>query len=119
MTINLYAQICVEIHNSHDVGFPIAICSSDGGITITKPEGTGGLLTRGTVGEQLVYEIGNPAAYVLPDVVCDFSNVELEEVEGGVKVSGAKGRAPTSTYKVGMIASSSGTWRQQHIYIYV
>lgn len=85
----------------HDIGYPIAHCSEDGSFLLSKPAGTGGLITPAVVAEQTLYEIGDPAAYILPDVVADFSYVTITQVEDNVvRVSGAKGRPPTSQYKV-------------------
>jgi len=83
-----------------NMGFPIAEVSSSGEMLITKPAGTGGIVTVGTVAEQMLYEIGDGQAYHLPDVIADFSQVQMLETNDGVLVKGALGRAPTDTYKI-------------------
>ncbi|PHS22327.1 MAG: terpene utilization protein AtuA [Robiginitomaculum sp.] len=86
-----------------NIGYPIANISQDGAFSVTKAKSTGGLVSLGTVSEQLVYEIGDPQAYKLPDVVCDFSGVTVhQESEHCVSVSPAKGYAPPDTYKTSL-----------------
>lgn len=82
-------------------GYPVIAYRRDGVFTVTKPPGTGGLVTPATVAEQLLYEIGDPARYLLPDVTCDFTAVTMVQTgEHAVEVRGARGMPPPATYKV-------------------
>ncbi len=84
-----------------EIGYPIVQVSENGDFVCSKPEGTAGLVSRGTISEQMLYEIGDPQAYFLPDVVCDFSTSKIEEIgENLVAVTGTTGYPASETYKV-------------------
>lgn len=84
-----------------NIGFPIIEAYPNGDFFVTKHEGTGGLVSEMTVKEQLLYEIGDPAEYITPDVIADFTSIHLEEAgKNRVKVTGIKGTPDTPTYKV-------------------
>lgn len=93
-----------------EVGYPIAELEGDGALVITKPAGSGGCVNRETVVEQLVYEIGDPAHYLTPDVDVDFTTVEVAGIgPDRVAVAGASGRPATDSYKVSLAYSAGYT----------
>ena len=93
-----------------EIGFPIVEASPDGSFVVTKHEGTGGRVSRASVAEQILYEMGDPTEYITPDVVADFTTIRLDEVgPNRVRVHGVKGRHATDFLKVS-IAYASG-WK--------
>jgi hypothetical protein len=93
-----------------NMGMPIVEVGPDGSFVMTKPEDTGGLVVPASVGEQMLYEIGDPRRYILPDVICDWSQVKLDEAgKDRVLVRGARGLGRTHTYKAS--ATYADGWR--------
>jgi hypothetical protein len=89
-----------DVPSWHDIGYPLAECRADGSFVLTKPDGTGGLVDVRTASEQLIYEIGDPSAYLLPDVTCDWRDVELRQVGvDRIEVRGGRGRSAPPTLK--------------------
>ncbi|MCK9229559.1 MAG: DUF1446 domain-containing protein [Syntrophales bacterium] len=83
------------------LGFPLAEVEADGSFTVTKPPGSGGMVTLATCKEQLLYELFDPSSYVTPDVVADFTGVRMEKTgKNRVRVTGGRGRARTGSLKV-------------------
>ncbi len=108
----------MEIPDPANIGFPIVEVDSNGTCVVTKPKGTGGVVNERTVKEQLLYEIGDPDNYLSPDVTVSFLSLEVrEERKNRVRVSGARGRSPTSSYKVSA-SYRDGFWAQGMLTIF-
>jgi acyclic terpene utilization AtuA family protein len=93
-----------ELPDLAGIGYPIAEVAADGSSVITKPEGTGGVVTVGTVSEQLVYEIDDPTCYRTPDVDVDLTSIRLDQ-QGTDRVAmhSARGNSPSATLKVAAV----------------
>ncbi|HYF03111.1 MAG TPA: acyclic terpene utilization AtuA family protein [Patescibacteria group bacterium] len=106
-----------------NVGFPIIEAFPDGTFIVTKHENTGGAVTRETVSEQLLYEIGDPSEYITPDVIADFTTINLEDLGNNrVRVFGIKGKPNTpflkvsASYNDGYVAFSTLTYSAPEAY---
>ncbi len=97
-----------------NIGYPVIDVAEDGSLELSKPEGTGGLIHPGAVAEQILYEVGDPAQYLMPDVCCDWREVQVARITNGtmsdtvrdtVRVSGARGRPAPTHYK------ANATWQ--------
>jgi hypothetical protein len=90
-----------------EVGYPVAEVAADGTFVVTKPPGTGGVVDRRTVTEQILYEVHDPAAYLTPDVILDITEVELaEDGRDRIRVTGARGHPRPDTLKATVFVES-------------
>lgn len=106
-----------DVPGMHDLGFPVAEIDADGGMVIGKAHDTGGLVTRATVIEQMLYEMHDPRAYLTPDVTLDICEVTLSEAgKDRIAVAGARGRPPPETLKVSI--SADGGWLAEAAMVY-
>jgi hypothetical protein len=91
-----------------DLPYPIATVEADGTAVISKPAGSGGRVSTDTLRHQLLYEVHDPARYLAPDVVADFTSARFEDLpDDRVRITGVNGRPATGTYKL-LIASHAG-----------
>jgi len=96
-----------SIPNFADIGYPIVEAEPDGGFVVTKHAGTGGRITVASIKEQLLYEMGDPRAYITPDCVADFTTVQLkQDGPDRVRFSGIRGKPATTMYKVSISYSA-------------
>jgi hypothetical protein len=96
-----YSFAWQQVPNPWDIGYPIVECAEDGSFIVTKPLGSGGLVTEQSVIEQLVYEIADPANYITPDVVVDFTTIKVKTLATDrVQVSGATGKEKPAKLKI-------------------
>jgi hypothetical protein len=106
-----------HIPNMENVGFPIVEAFPNGEFVITKHEGTGGRVNIPSIKEQLLYEMGDPHAYITPDVTADFTTIHLkDDGENRVRVFGIKGKPNTEFYKLS-VAYSAG-WKAVGTLVY-
>jgi len=90
-----------QVPDLWDIGYPIIEAAADGSFVVTKQPGTGGMVTVDTVSEQLLYEMGDPTTYITPDVIADFTSIQLEQQgPDRVQVTGIRGRPRTDSLKV-------------------
>jgi hypothetical protein len=96
-----------ELHDLGDVGYPIIEAYPDGTFVVTKHDGTGGRVSVPVIAEQIVYEMGDPRSYITPDVVADFTTIQLrDEGRDRVRVHGVRGRPNTDMLKVSISYSA-------------
>jgi len=108
----------LQIPDPANIGFPVVEVNTDGTCVVTKPRNTGGVVNERTVKEQLLYEIGDPANYLSPDITVSFLSLQVrEERKNRVRVSGAEGRPATSSYKVSA-SYHDGFWAQGTLTIF-
>ena len=108
----------LQIPDPANIGFPVVEVHADGTCVVTKPQKTGGVVNERTVKEQLLYEIGDPDNYLSPDVTVSLLSLQVrEESKNRVRVSGAKGRPATSSYKVSA-SFRDGFWAQGTLTIF-
>ncbi len=90
-----------QVEDLSNIGYPIVNIEANGVFTITKNNDFGGLIDKFTVCEQILYELGDPKNYISPDVVVDFTSINVENLsKNEVIITGVKGKAPTDTFKV-------------------